>query len=196
MLSHGKQSTYVADIDGLAGFSTGGSKVGEWVRGIGCSASTGIEASSSAKSARSAAAIPTTHSETSSVPTTSGKAATTEATAEAAAAEASTATETSRGRASETILTDFKIATLPLVPVELLNGIPSVVRSLKCNDARTFGTAIRSGVDICTKNTAGVRWSNLISDEHTQHFSAWPTCLAEEILQILPANVIGELPGC
>ena len=50
------------------------------------------------------------------------------------------------------IFAHLKVAALPLVAVELSDGVPSIVYCLEGNDARALWSAIWCDVDICAKD--------------------------------------------
>ena len=76
----------------------------------------------------------------------------TEATSEAAAAtKSATATEASRS-ASKTIFANFKVTTLPIIAIELINSIPCIIHSLKCNNTRALRATIRRNVYVGTED--------------------------------------------
>lgn len=93
--------------------------------------------------------------------TTAKSSTTTEAAATAKAASVSVA-----------VLANFKDATLPVVAVEVADGVLSVFCSLECDDTGALGRAIWSGVDVCACDVAS---------------------LTEQVLQILPADGEWEL---
>ena len=99
------------------------------------------------------------------------KASTTVATSEAATTtKAAAATEaTSAGKA---VLANLKHASRPVVAVELLNGVLGILRSLESDNTRALGSAVGRHVDVSADDG---------------------TTLTEEILQVLPANVVGKL---
>jgi hypothetical protein len=139
--------TYVADINNLISVSSSRGKIGEWVRRssrdwasvVATTAWSTAKVAAKASTAREAAAEAATTSKWS---TTATAKATTEASS--SAAEAATRGEV----ASETILADLQWATLPIVTVELLDGVARIVWRLKGNDTRALWTAVRTNVDI------------------------------------------------
>lgn len=157
-------STYVANIDDGARITTRSRKVGkrvrwcsDWRRSIEAatrsSAETSTKAATSAKATAKAAT--TTHE-----PTTSSSS---EATGEASTTthkSASSATESTTRGAGEAILSDLKSATVPFVPVELLDSVLSVFRIVKSNDSGTLHASIWSDVDIGAHYGASVGWED------------------------------------
>lgn len=101
-----------------------------------------------------AASTPTL-SVTSAEPTaTSAKAATTKAAAEATtAAEASSATEAHPG-VCEPVRTHLEDAALPIVAIELLDRISSVVGGFEHHDTRSLGSPVRPQMNIGADDTA------------------------------------------
>ena len=144
--------TYVTNVDYFPFLSSRSSAVREWVRGYCCSGS-GIEVRAAGKAsttteseAATAAAITTTLSKSTTKPASH-------------ATTITTATwEAHSTRTSVSVLTDFQHPALPVIPVELLNSIASVVRVLEYNDTGTFGTAIRANMNICTDDAAHTSW--------------------------------------
>jgi membrane protein involved in colicin uptake len=86
------------------------------------------------------------------------------------AAKAAAATEATS--ASKSVLANLEQAPRPVVAVELLNGVLSILGSLESDDTRALG------------GTVGCR-VNVSADDRTT--------LTEEVLQVLPANVVREL---
>ena len=83
---------------------------------------------------------------------------------------AAAATEaTSAGKA---VLANLKHASRPVVAVELLDGVLGILGSFKSDDTRALGSAVGRHVDVSADDG---------------------TTLTEEILQVLPANVVGKL---
>ena len=62
------------------------------------------------------------------------------------------ASSTKASVASKTVLAHLKVAALPLVAVELSDGVPGIVYCLEGNDTRALWSAIWCDVDICAKN--------------------------------------------
>lgn len=148
--------TYVADEDDRTALATTGGVVGKCVRSststtnatvvaaLATSISTLLEtttASAESSSSKSATATETTATAKSS------------ATSAEAALEATThAIATWTAGLSETVLTDFKVATVPFVAVVHLDGIASVFIVIEDYDTRSLRTTIRSEVNIGTNN--------------------------------------------
>jgi hypothetical protein len=143
--------TYVANIDSVALLNTRRGIVGERVRGHGDMAA--IEAARS-----TATAITTTTAAIAAESTTaSAKAAAAIATAKgtASASEAAAAVATgTHGRTGEAVLTNLEHAALPVVAVELLDGVAGIVGRLENHNARALGPAVRAEMDIGANNTA------------------------------------------
>jgi hypothetical protein len=167
----------VAHVDDVARLSSASSKICEGVRWVWTSIS--LET-------WTAAAGRTTETSTSSgVASASAKAtleaataaetpSTTEAAAEGSATtESTSATEATTWRTSKAIFANLEVATLPLVAVELVDGISGIVHGLESYYAWALGATIRGHVDIGTENGSSM------------------CSLTEEILQILPADVVG-----
>jgi hypothetical protein len=70
------------------------------------------------------------------------------------------------------VLTDFEHASLPVVAVEVLDGVLSVVGGIESYHTGALGCAIWSHVDISAHDVAA---------------------LTEEVLEILPADGVGNL---
>ena len=96
------------------------------------------------------------------------------ATSATSATKASTSAKATRS-ASITVLTNIKSATLPIVAVELGDSIPAVLGCLERDNTGTLGTAIGGNVNISADDLTGI------------------SSLAEEILQVLPADVVWKL---
>jgi hypothetical protein len=101
---------------------------------------------------------------------------TVKATATVAASESTTTTKaaaaTEATSASKAVLANFENASRPVVAVELLDSVLGILGSLECDNTRTLGSAIGSSVDVGADDG---------------------TALTEEVFQVLPANVVGEL---
>ena len=144
---------YVADIDSLASVRSSGSVVSKRVRrNGGCRSSIRETAAAAAASSSSEAAT----AEASSKPTTSTTEATSaaEASSEASshAAVSTTAAEAHSATASISILTDLKVAALPFMAVELLDGTSSIIGALENDNARTLRATIRADMNISADN--------------------------------------------
>lgn len=141
-------ATYVADINDLISVSSSRGKIGEWVRRSSRGRAS-IVATATTRSAAKVAAKASTAWEAAAEAATTSKwstTATAKATTEASSSAAEAAT---RGEVtSETILTDLQWAALPIVTVELLDSVASIIWRLKGNDTRALWTAIRTNVDI------------------------------------------------
>jgi hypothetical protein len=84
-----------------------------------------------------------------------------------AATKAATTSAVAAATASVAILTDFENTTLPVVAVHDVDGILCILGSVESDDTGSLGSTVGSLVDIGTNDV---------------------TCLAEEILQILPTD--------
>lgn len=142
-------SAYVANIDHFATFSSRGSVIGEGVgrsggrRGAVETASTSAEAATATESASESAA--TCKSSTAA-----------EASAEAAThstAEAATATKSRASSSSKAVFADFDHASLPVVAIELLDSIASIVGAFKNNNTGALRSAVGARVDIGSDDT-------------------------------------------
>lgn len=141
--------TYIADVDDRTAFASRTGIIRERIRRNGCTRSVVATTGASAKPSSAVASSPTitaTVSTTPAVPAT----ATETSTSSVATSEATpTTTEAARGT-SKAIFAHFKCPTLPVVAIELSNGVPCVFRGLEGNDSRAFGTAIWTNVDVGT----------------------------------------------
>lgn len=148
----GSYNTYVTDVNGLASLRSASGVVGEGVRSSCWDSS--IEATAGGSSVATAkattAAKPSAKTTASSKGATRGPEASSKATTTAAK---STAATESGSRTCKAVLADFEGASLPVIPVELLNGVTSVVWGFECNNARTFGATIRPNVDVGTDDS-------------------------------------------
>ena len=102
-------------------------------------------------------AIATTAAIAAEATTTAAKAAAAKATAEGTATttKAATAVASSTHRGTgKAILTDLEHAALPIIAVELLDGVASIIRRLENNDTRALRSAVRAEMDIGANNTA------------------------------------------
>lgn len=143
-------NTYVANINDLAPLGSTCRVVRKGIRDSRRGSS--IETASWGTSVSTTKAATATKATTKAT-ATSKSAATTEAASEASTtAKATTATESGSGPC-EAILTHLKWAALPVVAIELLDGIASIVWRLKGNNARAFGASIRPDVDVCTNDS-------------------------------------------
>lgn len=91
--------------------------------------------------------------------------------ASATSSKATTATK-AWSAVGEAILTDLEHAALPVVAIELRDGVLCVFWRIECDDTGALCVAIWSNVDIRTRDIA---------------------CLTEQILEILPADLKREL---
>lgn len=151
------RESYIADVDDLTPVGSGCSVVGEGVRGnrgsdcsIGETTRGAATAAASEASTTTEAEATTSTTETASAAETTASEASSHATVPTAAAEAHTAA----AAASISILSDLEVATLPVVAVELLNGVASIVRALENDNAGSLGSTIRANMNISADNTA------------------------------------------
>lgn len=143
--------TYVANVDDFTSISAGccvvGERVRSWGRGVGVKSRTARTAAAAAMESSTATTI--------SESTTSSKSSTAaEAAAKSSAhATISTTSEARAARASESVFADLNGSSLPIIAVELLNGVTSVVGALKNYNTRALGSTVRSHVNISTDDT-------------------------------------------
>ena len=162
----------VADIDEVTGFTTRSGKVGEGIRGVGRTVRVKTRPSGWSSRTTIACIEPSTSSKASAKAATSAESPTSAKTS-TEAATASEATASSKASvARKTVFANLEVTTLPLVAVELSDGVPSIIYSLESNDTRALWSAIWSDVNIGTKDRAGM------------------SGLTEEVFQILPANIV------
>lgn len=161
----GVAGTYVADVYGLAPLTISCREVGE---SIGWNRNSWAAAAAKAASpgaTTAAAAIATSSTVTSAECTaTSAKSTTTAETAtEAAASTKATATAkaTSHSRVGEAVNANFEDTSLPVVAVELLDRITSIIRRFEDNDAGAFGSAVRSKMDISADDTSSASFDDV-----------------------------------
>lgn len=143
--------SYVADIDGVAFLHTSGGVVGERVgrhRGITGVVNTAAAIAAATSVAESAAAATKSSS---TITASEGSAAA----GETAAAVATRA----HARAGEAIFTDLKHAALPVIAVELLNGVAGVFRSLKNHNTRALRSAVWAEMDVGANNATCAGYS-------------------------------------
>ena len=166
----------VTDVDQVARIAARCRKVGERVGRVGRSVSIIAGATwTTTTSSSKTSSIATTATEASAVAaTTSKSAASTKATSKTATASKAAA-EAAGTTSSEAVLTHFKVTALPLVAVELGDGVARIFGGVKGNNTRSLGATIWSHVDIGADNGAG------------------DCSLTEEVLEILPADVVGKL---
>lgn len=153
----GDNKTYVAHIDGLAAFSSSCGVVCEWIRGNRRSVA-GVKASASASASREAAATEAAATEAS---TATAESATAETAAKAASHTMETAAACKAHRApssGESVFAHLEQTALPVVAVELLNRITSVVRAFEDNDSRSLRTAVGAKVNIGADNNSVASW--------------------------------------
>lgn len=193
-------NTHIADKNDLAPLTISSCEVGESVGSHGCgrgptvSGTTGTARDSGAR----ATAIATTEATTAAPETapTSKASATAEASTKTpTAAETSTAAETAPHGVGEPVYADLEDATVPVVAIELLDCVTSIVRGFEDNNAGTLGSTVRSEVDIGPDDTASTslfeNLSVLTSYSPTpshQVREAHLTSLSEQVLQILPSD--------
>lgn len=152
--------TYVAGIDDLASISARGGKIGERVRRDG--AGRGLETAGYAGAARTTGASLETASATeSSAKASTASAESSTATEAATKSTAHAATESSTAAEAHTwpstsiaVLSNLENSALPIIAVELLDGIAGVVGALKDNDTGALGATVGTSVDISTDNSA------------------------------------------
>ena len=176
--------TYIADKDSVTLLRARNNVVGEGVRRH---RDVAVIAARIAETTAATVTIAATASETAT-------AAITEATTGSTVAATTTKARAAHAGVGEAILTHLDDATVPLVAVELLNGVASILGGLKYDDTRALGPAIGAHVDIGANDGALTSWTKSMY----KFFDKRPgvlTGLAEEILQILPANVEGQLRG-
>jgi hypothetical protein len=147
------EEPYVANIDDLSSVAAGSSVVSEGIRRDG--AGRGLEAGS----ARGTSAESSTAEATSKTTTSAAKAAaTTESSTESSAhatAKATSATEAhARSTTGVAVLTNLDNTALPIVAIELRNGVAGIVRALEDNNTRSLRTTIRSDMDVGSNDSA------------------------------------------
>lgn len=164
---YGGRHTYIPDIDCLAAFGSRSGVIGERVRGS-RSGSRSVETSRTAAAALEATAATVTKS-TAATKTAATKAAAAAAVATTHATKSATAAEAHSTASGITVFTNFKDASLPIISIELLDGIASIVGAFKNHNTRAFRSAIRPHVDISANNTASAGCKN--SCEYMTHLS-------------------------
>lgn len=188
-----RRGAHIADVDCLDLLGSRSGEVGEWVgRSVGHASGVIEPAAGRATAGRaSKATAATSKAATASKATSTDKAA---AKGTTAAAEATTtvATTTSHGGTGETVLADLEHATLPIVSIKLLDGIPSVVGCLEDDNAGALGATIRTHVNIGSDHATGAGYQGLACFPHLVDERIL-TGLTEQVLEILPANGVGEL---
>lgn len=144
--------TYIANIDDFTSLSAGccvvGERVWSWGRGIGVKSRT-ARTTTSAASMEAAAATTIAESTTSSKSSTAAEAAA----KSSAHASISTTSEARAAGASESVFTDLNCSSLPIIAVELLNGVTGVIGALKNDNTRALRSTVRSHVNIGTDDT-------------------------------------------
>ena len=135
--------TYISNIDELAHFSSRSSVVGKGVR----RSSSSTWSSSVIETAGRWTTIATTSvATTSAVASSKATSATTKAaskpSASYATSKSATTLVTATGWTSKLVLTDLQHAALPVIAVELVDGVTRVLGVLECNNTGAFGTTI------------------------------------------------------
>jgi len=143
------RSTYIANVDNRTAFTSRRGIIRKRIRGGGCTSSVKATTGSSTKPSSAVASSPTVATTVSTAPAEPTTSAET-STSSVATGEPSTATTKAAGRTCKAIFTHFKRPALPIVAVELSNGVACVFRSLEGNDTRAFRTAIWANVDVGT----------------------------------------------
>lgn len=189
-----RRGAHIADVDCLDLLGSRSGEVGEWVgRSVGHASGVVEPTAGRATAGRATKATAATEATSTAKATSTGKA--TKGTTAAAEATTTVATTTSHGGTGETVLADLEHATLPIVSIELLDGIPGVVGCLEDDDAGALGATIRTHVNIGSDHATGAGYrglactpaSHIVVDERIL------TGLTEQVLEILPANGVGEL---
>ena len=140
-------------MDDLAPLATRSGVVGEWIGRHGLGAGT-------VPTTSHATTISSTESSTTTIPTseTSTAAAEASTTGETATTtKAATANAETRSGAGKTVLTNFQRSTLPIIAVELSDGVAGILGVVKGNDSRALGTTIGSDVDVCADDSSLLR---------------------------------------
>ena len=114
------------------------------------SAAGGAAATITTTTAAIAAAEPTTAATKAATAAVATTKAATSATEAATAVAAST-----HRRTGEAILANLEHAALPVIAVELLDGVACVVRRLENHNAGALGSAVGAEMDVGANNTAG-----------------------------------------
>jgi hypothetical protein len=148
----GSHGTYVANVNRLASLRSASGIVCEGVGSSSRDSSIETTAGGSSVSTTEASAA----AKASAKATASSKCATrspkTSSEATTTTAKSTTATE-SGSRTCKAVLADLERATLPVVAVELLDGVASVVWGFECNNARALGATVRPDVDVGTDDS-------------------------------------------
>lgn len=157
--------TYITNIDDLVLLSSRGSAISERIWGSGDDSRSGVEARTaitgsgaaattttsttiSTGKATTTAAVPAAKSATRSISTSCPKAS---PPCTKAADEPSTA-ETARP--GESVFTNFQVAALEFIAIELCNCVASIFWTLKCDDTGTFMGPVGALMNIGSKNLA------------------------------------------
>lgn len=186
-------ATYVANIDGLASLGTGSSVVSERVWWSRRTASGRAAIKSAVWRATEAASEASTASEATAESAASAEGWTT------ATSKAATEATTGTAKASawwevvgKAVLADLKVASLPIVPIKLLNSIASVVWRLESNNTGALWSSIWADVDISADHSTLTSWV-MVSLASSKVTDCMLTSLTEKILQILPSNSVWKL---
>lgn len=128
---------------------------------------TSAKASSATKStAKASSAAKTTTATKSSAKTSSATKATT------------TAKSTAAHVVGEAIYTNFEDPAVPVIAVELLDGVASIIGSLEDNDTGALGATVGSKVDIGTDDAASTGLLGLTFVSGKIKLKKWCRCLA------------------
>jgi hypothetical protein len=154
--------THVADVDNSTLVTIGSSIVSEGVGRTGRSGRSAlIKSTTGVTTVRAAlrratesttAAKATAEATTSCESTTTSHRSAEATTASHGPTKATAATAKARSTASKSILTNFEGTTLPVIAVELRNGVAGIIRRLESNDARALGASSGVGVDVSTND--------------------------------------------
>jgi hypothetical protein len=168
----------VTDVDRVAGLSARSREVGEGVGRVWTSTrletwasatwSTTIASGTSGETSASAEAA-------SEATATSEASSATKATCEASTAAKAAATTKATRSAGEAVFANLKVSALPLIAIELVDGVSRIIHSLESHYAGTLRTTIGCHVDIGAEDRASVG------------------SLAEQVFQILPTHVVWKL---
>jgi len=155
------KSTYVADVDDFAALATSSSVVRKRIRrsSRGTSSTTSIaEAATTATAGRIAVAA-TTESTSAAKPTAGSAEAAATATKSTSHTESATAsskattesaTHATSSGTGETVLANFELASIPVVAVEVVDGVTCIVRAFEGNNSGALGAAVGALVYIST----------------------------------------------
>ncbi len=210
--------TYVAHVDRRARLGAGCREVGEGIwcksscRGsrVGSTASSAAAVSSTTIAATTSSIATTTTSITASISTTpsettrrAAESTTTTAVASSSVSAAESATTsaeatseaataaiwcTARAAACVAVFTNFEDATLPVIAVELSDGVLRIIGVVERDDAGALGTPVGAEVDVCANDGTCLGWEEVSNCVVTSHGICFLTSLAEEILHVLPAD--------